>query len=786
MRLGLVRLLLVLALLATGCASSGDDDSADDGDNDDVSPSDDDAADDDDNNNDNDASPGDDDDNDDETPTDVLDYVDPFIGTGGLGYGYASAYPGVKTPFGMVSMNPNTTLHGLNYDFNHFSGYYHADTGIRGFTHTQIHGTGAADYGNLLIMPMTKKPSGHITEATFRSSFRHADESAHPGYYSVQLEDPGVFAELTATDLAGMARFRASATDDRYLAIYPSYSIEPGWVRNATFELDAEAGTASGMMDFWGPLTGRDGGIVIYYAMAFSEAVQSYGVWSDGVLQDGEASVEGADIGAYVGFVPGACVPFLVKTGLSCQSVEQARANLAAQLADWDFDAATAAAQDKWRTELSRIELTGGSEQQRRIFYTALYHAMFLPTDWTEANNRYFGFDRATHDAGARRYYTDFSMWDTFRTLHPLLNLIDPARSADMMQSLVNMYVQGGSIPKWPIAAGYTGCMIGTPADVVLADAYLKGVQDWDYETGYEGCFAHATGPAPDDGRPGLDEYIDQGWIAEDHQSKAVCDVLEYSYDDSALSKWAGAMGLSDDAAMFEARSHNYQNYFDAETGLLRPRLADGSFLTPFHPEWVFDEHYVEGDAWHWSFYAPHDPAGLIGLYGSEEAFVEKLNYSFEKAASGNNFAALPSIFYWHGNEPDIFNAFLFASAGRADLTQKWARWILASKYGDGPDGLPGNDDCGTMSAWYIFASLGFFPVAGSDRYVVASPLWEGATLHLPGGDLTISVVNAGAQNIYVQDVKLNGESLAEPFFTHDRIAQGGTIEFVMGATPAR
>ena len=775
--------LLGFFILFAGCTSDGgdDDDDATDDDSavDDDSLSDDDSADDD---------SVDDDDtttDDDTSPADLLDYVDPMIGTGNFGIGVASSYPGPSAPFGMIGVSPDTTFHGFIIDMFHCAGYYYLDPDIRGFTHTHMQGTGIADYGNILIMPMNRKPAAPIGEATFRSKFSHANETAEVGYYRVRLDDPQVVAELTATDWAAMHRYAWQGEGEPYVVVDPSYSIDKDWVSNATVSIDPSSQTVSGMSNFYGGLTGRHpGGTNVYYAAQFSQPFTAYGTWKDGQPTDNSIAEEGADIGAYFGFAAGS-EPLLIRVGISFQSVEQAQSNLAARAPDWDFDGMTQATRDAWRQYLGKIEVTGGTPSERRIFYTALYHTGLMPRDWTETNNQYLGFDNQTHDAGARRYYTDLSLWDTFRTFHPLMALIDPARNADFLQSLVLMYEQGGSIPKWPAGMAYTGCMDGTSADIVFADAYLKGVRDFDYETAYEGCYAHATGAVPNDGRPGIDFYLTLGYLPEDQLTKGVSYTLEYCYDDAALSWWAAAMNKPDDAAMFLERSHNYRNYWDAETGFLRPRNADGSWVSPFFPAYVFDDHYVEGDAWNYTFYVPHDVAGLADLFGSPEAMVEKLNFAFEQDARFADFDWLPGAYLWLGNEPSLFHPYLFAFAGRSDLTQKWIRWALFHKFHDSPAGLPGNDDAGTMSAFYIFSALGFFPQAGSDLYVLGSPVFDGATLHLPNGDLVITVANNGPDNVYVQSATLNGEPLTTPFFTHDKIANGGTLEFIMGPTPA-
>jgi len=793
-------LILVALVFYAGCGDDDDNDNDDQPVDDDSSPIDDDStADDDatpldDDTIDDDTSPDDDStpdddttpDDDDTTPVDVLDYVDPFVGTGGIGYGVGSAYPGPKAPFGLMSLSPDTTLQGMNFGFDHCAGYNYPDTQIRGFSHTHLYGTGAVDLGALLVMPMLEAPDAPFSEKDYRSKYRHSDEQASPGYYSVLLADTGILAELTATDTSGMHRYTYPDKAPRYVIVNPTHYIDASEVTDATVLIDQENQTIEGQLRFHGGLSGRFGGVMTYWAMEFADPFTEYGTWKDGTPNPENTSESGTDIGAYVGFAAAQKEPLVFKVGLSFQSIEQAYANLYAQIPDFDFDAVREQTHQRWSELINMVEVTGGTEEQLRIFYTALYHSHLMPTDWTETNNRYFGFDLASHDAGARRYYTDMSLWDTFRTLHPLYNLLEPQVASDMMQSLTWMYEQGGSIPKWPMGNGYTGCMIGTPADIVLAEAYLKGIDDFDFETAYEGCYAHATGPVPNDGRENIEDYLTMGYICEDHNNAGVSLTTEATYADASLSKWAAAMGLTDDAEMFLEHSHNWQNHFDPETHFLRPKLCDGSWFEPFIPWYVFDEHYTEGDAWHWSFYVPHDVPGLIAMYDNEAAFIEKLTTFFQKAVDGYQGILLPNVYYWHGNEPDIFSAYMFNYTSRPDLAQKYVRWVMETKYHDGPAGIPGNDDGGTMSSWYIFSALGFFPLAGSDEYLIGSPIFDSATLHLPGGNLVITVENNSAENMYVQSATLNEEPLAAPFFTHDQIVNGGMLHFVMGPEPAK
>lgn len=709
--------------------------------------------------------------------------VNPFIGTGGHGFGVGSSFPGAKVPFGMVAPSPDTSFYGINLlAFYHCSGYYWGDNIIRGFSQTHLHGTGAPDYGAILIMPVSSFDESKIFEQGYRSRFSHHLERSEPGYYSVYLIDHKIWVEITATDYVGVYRITYPKVSKPYLIINPSHSIYRNWIWDAEVNIDETKSEVSGYCDLHGDLSERSGGVKVYFVARFSKGIKDFGTWDGGALKPLTKYAKGVRVGAYIGFED-TKEPLVLNIAISYQSIEQARKNLLAQTPDFDFDKVRADAKSRWESVLNKIEIKGGTAEQRKIFYTALYHAYMMPDLFTEANGKYIGFDLQTHDSGEHTYYSDFSLWDTFRTLHPLLFLLEPKISADMMQSLTRMYVEGGSMPIWPLAEGYTCCMIGTSGDIVLAEAYLKGIRDFDYETAYQGCYEHATGPVPNCSRGGLDEYINLGYICEEHHGSGVSLTLEYCYDDAALALWAKAMGKTEDFEMFYQRSKNWKNYWDKETQFLRPKNCNGEFVEPFNPNYVFGDFYVEGNAWHWLWYVPHDAKGLIELFGSEDAFITKLNYFFEQASILPDHA-LPDKFYWHGNEPDIFSAYLFLWTSRADLTQKWVRWIMDTKYKNAPDGLDGNDDAGTLSAWYIFSALGFFPIAGTDIYVIGSPIFDEATIHLEEGDIIITVENNSTENVYVKEVYLNGKRLESLYFRHADIAEGGELHFVMSTTP--
>ena len=754
---------------------SAGDDSADDDSIDDDS-GDDDSVDDD---------SGDDDSADDDTVDDdttaFIDLVDPFIGTGGLGYGVGAMVPGAIVPFGMASLSPDTTLWGVHPYFDHSAGYYYYDSQIRGFSHMHMIGTGATDLGYVRVMPVMDIDQNKIQETGYRSGFSHSTEMAKPGYYAVTLDDIGVRAELTTTRNVGISRYSLSSKQVGTPAVLMDLggTIQKDNCQSADITVDPGAREFFGSAHYSGDFTGRFGGIDVYFVARFDTDLLHYGTFAGGIIQPDSTHATGVDAGAYAEFTN---FPVQMAVAISFISVVQARANLAAQVPVLDFDAIANAARQAWIDYLSLAQITGGTLEQRKQFATALYHTAMMPTSLTEEGGSYVGIDKNTHSAAGWTYYSNLSLWDTYRTYHPLMSLIKPGLERDFVRSLVAMYEDGGYVPRWPCLVGESGSMIGTSADAVIADSYVRGITDFDASAAYEGCRAHAVGPAQS-GRDGLNEYINNGYCAIDVTDDAPSKTLEYVVDDFCLAQLADGLGFTDDRDMFLDRSKNYENIWDPDTQFMRAKKLDGSWLEPFFPFWPFDENYTEGDAWQWSWHVPHDVEGLIALFGSEAAFVQKLNTFFANtAALPNTF--LPDPFYWHGNEPDIHAAFMFNYTSSAHLAQKWSRWIMENRYTAGPDGIDGNDDGGTMSSWFVFASMGLYPALCKDLYYLGSPIFDSVTLQLPGGTLIIEAENASSENIYVQSVSFNGGELTQLFIAHSQIVNGGVLHFVMGPNP--
>ncbi|MCB9480039.1 MAG: glycoside hydrolase family 92 protein [Deltaproteobacteria bacterium] len=801
-------LLIAVAMTATAVNCGGGDDDDDDVVDDDTVDDDDDTVDDDtsdddtadddtmdDDTMDDDTSDDDtvDDDDDDDTfePVDnAIPYVDPMIGTGGLIYGMGALNPGPMLPNAPMKLGPDTSIGDLVIDKTHAGGYYWYDSTIRGFSHTHLPSTGITDLGHIGLMPVLGISDAQIAPKGFWSDYQHENEQARVGYYSVVLDNGGIQVELTSTLWSGIHRYTFPATaaaDEPHVIVDVSYANAQEQVASVDSDvtIDPEAKEVYGSNNMNnGGFSGRTGGLRIYFVVRFDTAFADYGTYKNGVRTPSGTSESGVHSGAYVGFAGGTS-QVVAKIGMSIISVDQARANLAAEIGSKSFEDVVEDAEDAWAPYLDDVTVYGGSDLERTLFYTALFHLYVLPTNFTETNGKYVGFDRAAHDADGFTYYTDFSLWDTFRTLHPLITLLRPDLARDFVDSLITMYEQGGAFPRWAALLGDGGSMIGTHSDSVVVDTYVKGVTDFDVDTAYEGLYAHATGPVPYGGRPGLDQWIDQGYL-DDSQSGSVSKTQEYAYNDFCLSVFADALGEDSDAAMFGARAKNYANLWDPEKDFFRAREeGTGDFYDKFNEWWLNFDEYTEGNARHWRWYAPHDPVGLISLFDDKAQFISELTEFFENIKEDYS-GLLPDPYYYHGNEPDIHTPYLFAIAGRPDLTAKWVRWVMTYRYDDTPDGIFGNDDGGTLSAWYVFSALGFYPVSVcTDVYVIGSPSFPKADVSVGENTLTVIAKNASPTNIYVQSAKLNGAELTKPWFHHGDIADGGTLEFVMGDTPS-
>lgn len=704
----------------------------------------------------------------------LADEVNPFFGTGGIGFGVGALNPGPYLPHGMVKLGPDTTLHGVHPGWAHCGGYWYPDPEIRAFTHTHPSGIGVADYGNIGVMPTLGFTDRTTREEGYRSAYSHASEEASAGYYAVTLDDTGIRVELTAGDRAGLHRYTFPAAETATLVFDPTIGVQDSETVAAEIDWDPATRTVSGFQHYKGGMSGRFGGMIIYFYGEVDRDTPLYGTWVDGVVGAGETHAEGQDVGLLLGFPSQEGDQVQLRLGLSYISVEQARANLRADMPRWDFEAARAVAEARWEDTLGVIEVEGGTERERTIFYSSLYRTTGMPTDFTEVGEVYLGFDRQVHPAQGYHFYSDLSLWDTYRTLHPLYNLIYPTTQRDVLQSLTRMYEQSGDMPKWPMAQGDTGSMVGEPADIVLADAWIKGIQDFDLDAAWPGLGV----------RHGWDTTVDAlGFTPVESGGGSVSKHLEYAFNDFSYAVLARDLGMEQEAETRLYRALSWSGNFNPGSGFLQPRHEDGSWVEPFAPHW-FSEAYTEGNAWQLLWFVPHDMEGLISALGGPRRFTAKLARFFERSAGQPN-QPLPDLNYWHGNEPDIQASWLFYYVGRPDLGARWVRWVMENKYTDGPDGLDGNDDGGTLSAWYVFSALGLFPVPAQDFYLVGTPVFERSVVHLAEGDLVIEAPGASPENLYVVGATLDGAPLRGPWVRHDDIAGGAVLRLELAPQPS-
>lgn len=712
-------------------------------------------------------------------------WVDPFIGTGGTGYGTGNAFPGPQRPFGLARPGPDTALPGgLALGFAHCSGYSMQDSVVLGFSQTRMHGTGIVDYGAVSFMPTLGFDAAKAAPKGVMQAFDKASERARPGSYALTLAD-GIGVELTATPRVGLHRFTFPEGQPAAVVLDLGRVLPDVEVVDAKLEVDPDGAGVQGFMHVSGGYSKRAGGVAIHFAARFSRPLAGHGVFADGKVAPGETSRQGQAVGAYFEFAGDE--PVVLGVGLSFVDAAHAAMNLAAEAPDLDFDAAQAAAEAEWETLLGRVELHGDSERDFEIFYTGLYHALLMPTLASDVDGSYRGLDGEVHTS-ATSYYTDLSLWDTFRTEHPLLTLLYPEYQADFLRSLAQMAADGGYMPRWPLGTGYTGGMLGESATIVFADSYKKGVtiEEPAAKAAYAAMRKTAMEPVPQDspypGRSGVLDYIALGWVPMEAGGSSVSWTLESAYDDFALASLAADLGVAADVAMFSARAGNYRNTWDPKTAMMIGRHKDGSFVADLDPL-GWQDFYAEGNAMQYLWYAPHDLAGLAELMGGRDVMLARLRDLFEKSEA-EKVDLMPQKYYWHGNEPDIHAAFIFSALGEPAESARWSRWISRERYGDGPDGLAGNDDAGTLSAWYVFAALGLFPIAGTDEYLIGSPRFTRATLHLAGGDLVIDAPATSEKAIYVDAATLGGAPLTAAKLTHAQLAGGALLRFDMSDAP--
>jgi len=723
-------------------------------------------------------------------------WVNPFIGTGGCPWVCGHNFPGAMVPFGMVRLGPETSSLLLRKRALNTSGYFYGDDQVLGFSHTRLVGTGATDGGHFLVAPAVGPidPRRHYRGQSL--FFSHRDEIAFPGYYAVRLRELGVLVELTATPRVGLHRYTFNGPGTPRVALDVANALGGRPCREGRVRVRAETSEVEGAVRTFGTFAARHGGIKVYFAARFNCPIASYATWRGETVVPGQAEAAGDRVGADLSFAAtNGAQTVTLALAISYVSVENARANLEAEVARRSFDEVLGEAQRAWEDKLSLILIDGGTEEQRTIFYTALYRAFQMPTVFNDANGDYIGFDGQTHRAAGFRYFTDLSLWDTFRTAHPLYTLIAPQDQRDMVASMVKMIEQGGGLPRWPAGDADSHSMLGAPADIVIADSYLKGIRDFDVEKAYRAMRQTALAPTPPgaafSGRVGVEQYLQHRYCPAGLVKGSVARTLEFGWADQAISALAEALGHDGDAALFREHAKFYRNLWNPQTQYFQPRDAQGRFVEPFEPRLLtyldrkgkLTQDYVEGSALQWRWGAPFDAEGLVALFRSREYFAAELDRFFA-ASSPARGAWSPGPDYWHGNEPDIHAAYLFNAAGRPDLTQKWARWIMDHKYGAGYDGLDGNDDAGTLSAWFVFSALGLYPVAGTDKYELGTPLFERAEVRLGAGRLIIAAQGAGTGRWRVRRVSLDDRPLERTWVGHAELGGGAVLRFLMQDAP--
>jgi len=711
------------------------------------------------------------------TRTELYEAVSPFIGTGGLGFGQGSTYPGPALPFGMIHPGPDTTAPGGAPAFAHCSGYWWDDGLIEGFSLTRMHGTGVPDYGTIGIMPVNGMTDGRRDEEGYRAGFDHAEEEAVPGYYRVRL-DSGIDVEISTSRRAAIFRFTFPDDADPVVLVDLEHTLGEGQISGAETVVDHAGGQLSAQVHLDGDLSGRFGGFDLFAQAAFDPLPTRSGVWDDQGLRPDEPTAAGTDVGAWLGFPPGTRTVQL-RVAISFVDGAGAAANLDSEIPSCDFDRVRQAADHAWRVALGKVEVWGADDQEATELATALYHTQLMPTLMSDVDGRALD---ATGQivTSARPRFSDFSLWDTYRTLHPWLILTEHDHNELFAASLIAMASEGGAVPRWSLAHGDAHCMIGSPGEIVLAGSAAKGVTLDDEQRAYDLSRVAAFGPSPGPcgGRGAIEDYLALGYVPADGHGGSVSKTQEYAAADGALAAWAQRLGRDADAVELEARAASWQRLYDPELGFFRGKNSDGSWADWYGAHGQADI-YTEGTAWQYLWMVPHDIEGLAAILGGQTKARARLGELFRLSAAEEGVLGFRK-YYWHGNEPDLIAPWLFAAWGAPNESIRWIDWAVDEFYGTGPDGLAGNDDGGTLSAWLLFAAAGIYPVAGFDRYIVAAPRFPRVVLHRPSGDLRIEAFPDPRIHHRVVEGRLDGRLLEGPFLTHDQLVGEHELSFRM------
>lgn len=734
---------------------------------------------------------------------DYTQFVNPFIGTDKMGH----TFPGACVPFGMVQLSPDTDTIGYWEDdhynkkvYEYCAGYQFDDPTIVGFSHTHFSGTGHSDLGDFLIMPaigelQLNPGTADQPEKGYRSAYQKKNEIAEPGYYAVRLDEGNITCEMTTSERTGFHNYTFPETEDAHIILDFIHGIYNYEDKNVWTFVRVENDT---LVTGYRITTGWARTRTVYFAMVFSKPFNSYGhkkydkpVYRGFYRKFSEEQnfpeMAGHKIRAFFNFSIEEHQQLKIKFALSAVSTQGAIKNLQAEIPHWNFDKTRLEAKGKWNRELSKIKVETVTPDEKTVFYTALYHAFISPVIYEDEDGQYRGLDQNIHQSDGFTNYTIFSLWDTYRALHPLFNLVQPERNSHMVQSMLAHFDQSVHhiLPVWSHYSNENWCMIGYHSVSVLSDAIKKEVYTGDLNRALNACVQTANYKPYD----GIQFYLDLGYVPEDKNCSSVSKTLEYAYDDWAIAQIAQKAGNNEVYNEFMKRSKNFIHVFDTESGFMRPRLTDGSFKKEFDPLNTHGQGFIEGNAWNYGLYVPQDPYAMIEMMGGKKNFSKMLDQLFllqleDKHIEANEDITREGIIglYVHGNEPGHHIPYLYNWSGNPEKTQEKVRMICNTMYRNTPDGLCGNDDCGQMSAWYIFSALGFYPVCpGSDEYATGSPLVKSAEIDLGNGRiLKIKVDNQTAENVLVEEMKLNGKKLEIPFLKYQDIGQGGELIFLM------
>ena len=709
----------------------------------------------------------------------ITKYVNPFIGTGAIDGGLSgNNYPGATSPFGMIQLSPDTSE---APNWGDASGYDYNRNTIFGFSHTRLSGTGASDLIDITLMPTS---SGRTS-----SAFTHDEEKARPGYYQVMLKDENINAELTTTQRNGIHRYQYPAGKDAEIILDMDHSADKGsWGRriiNSQIRiLNDHAVEGYRIITGWAKLR------KIYFYMEFSSPILTSTLRDGGRVHENTAVINGTNLHGCFRFGQLNGKPLTCKVALSSVSMENARQNMEQEAPHWDFDRYVAAADADWEKQLGKIEVKG-TEVQKEIFYTALYHTMIQPNTVSDVNGEYMAADYTTRKvANNETHYTTFSLWDTFRASHPLYTLLEPERVTDFVKSMIRQYEYYGYLPIWQLWGQDNYCMIGNHSIPVITDAILKGIPGIDMEKAYEAVYNSSVTSHPNSPFEVWEKY---GFMPENIQTQSVSITLEQAFDDWCVAQLAAKLNKDADYQRFHKRSEYYRNLFHPKTKFFQSKNDKGEWIEPFDPYQYGGNGghpFTEGNAWQYFWYVPHNIQALMELTGGTKAFEQKLDTFFTSTYKSEQMNHNASGFvgqYAHGNEPSHHVAYLYNFAGQPWKTQKYVSHILNTLYNNTSSGYAGNDDCGQMSAWYVFSAMGFYPVNPADgRYIIGSPLLDECTLKLAGNkEFRIRTIRKSPEDIYIQSVTLNGKKHKDFFITHQDIMNGGTMVFKMGKKPS-